>query len=73
MLVKSILERLQAMERLMPSLVTVIYPDGTQTDVEALEAFGVAVHNKGVTFTVPGNREMEILLRAVADAVTDET
>lgn len=69
---KTILDRLQAMERLMPSLVTVIYPDGTQTDVEALEAFSIAVHNKGVTFTVPGNQAMETLLRAVADAVTDD-
>ena len=69
---KTILERLQAMERLMPSLVTVIYPDGTQTVVEALEAFSIAVHNKGVTFTVPGNQAMETLLRAVADAVTDD-
>ena len=66
---KAILERLQAMERLMPSLVTVIYPDGTQTVVEALKAFEIAVHNKDVTFTVPGNQAMETLLRAVADAV----
>lgn len=70
--VKSILERIQAMERLMPSLVTVTYPNGTQTDVEALEAFGIAVHNKGVTFTVPNNQSMESLLRAVADAVADD-
>lgn len=69
---KSILDRLQAMERLIPSLVTVIYPDGTQTSVEALEAFGIAVHNKGVTFTVPGNQAMETLLRAVAYAVADD-
>ena len=69
---KTILDRLQAMERLMPSLVTVTYPNGTQTDVEALEAFGIAVHNKGVTFTVPGNQAMETLLRAVADAVADD-
>lgn len=66
---KTILDRLQAMERLMPSLVTVIYPDGTQTVVEALRAFEIAVHNKNVTFTVPGNQAMETLLRAVADAV----
>ena len=52
MSVKSILERIQAMERELPSLVTVIYPDGTQTAVEALKAFEIAVHNKGVTFTV---------------------
>ena len=72
MLMKSILDRLQAMERLMPSLVTVTYPDGTQTAVEALRAFEIAVHNKDVTFTVPGNQAMETLLRAVADAVADD-
>ena len=70
---KSILERIQAMEREFPSMVTVIYPDGTQTAVEALKAFEIAVHNKDVTFTVSGNQAMETLLRAVADAVTDET
>lgn len=69
---KSILERIQAMERELPSLVTVIYPDGTQAVVEALEAFSIAVHNKCVTFTVPGNQAMETLLQAVADAVTDD-
>lgn len=69
---KSILERIQAMERELPSLVTVIYPDGTQTAVEALRAFGIAVHNKGVTFTVPDNPSMERLLQAVADAVADD-
>ena len=41
-------------------MVTVIYPDGTQTAVEALKAFEIAVHNKDVTFTVPGNQAMEI-------------
>ena len=70
---KAILERLQAMERLMPSLVTVTYPNGTQTAVEALRAFEIAVHNREVTFSAPGNQAMESLLRAVADAVTDET
>ena len=70
---KSILDRLRAMERELPSMVTVIYPDGTQTVVEALEAFEIAVHNREVTFSVPGNQAMESLLRAVADAVTDET
>ena len=70
---KSILERIQAMERELPSLVTVIYPDGAQTAVEALTAFEIAVHNREVTFSVPGNQAMETLLRAVADAVTDET
>lgn len=69
---KSILDRLQAIENLLPSMVTVIYPDGTQTTVEALRAFEIAVHNKDVTFSVPGNQAMEIFLRAVADAVTDD-
>lgn len=69
---KSILERIQAMERLMPSLVTVTYPDGTQTAVEALRAFEIAAHNRDVTFTIPGNQAMETLLRAVADAVADD-
>ena len=72
MSVKSILERIQAMEREFPSLVTVIYPDGTQTAVEALKAFEIAVHNKDVTFTVPDNPPMERLLQAVADAVADD-
>ena len=69
---KAILERIQAMERLMPSMVTVIYPDGTQTAVEALRAFEIAANNNDVTFSVPGNQAMETLLRAVADAVTDD-
>lgn len=69
---KSILDRLRAMERELPSLVTVIYPDGTKTVVEALRAFEIAVNNNDVTFSVPGNQAMETLLRAVADAVTDD-
>ena len=69
---KTILDRLQAMERLMPSLVTVIYHDGTQTVVEALRAFEIAANNNDVTFSVPGNNAMETLLRAVADAVTND-
>ena len=66
---KAILERLQAMERIMPSMVTVIYPDGTQTSVEALKAFEIAVNNRNAIFSVPNNQAMETLLRAVADAV----
>lgn len=54
-------------------MVTVIYPNGTQTAVESLRAFEIAVHNREVTFSAPGNQAMESLLRAVADAVTDET
>ena len=66
---KTILDRLQAMERLMPSLVTVIYPDGTQAVVEALKAFEIAVNNRDAIFSVPNNQAKETLLRAVADAV----
>ena len=70
---KSILDRLCAMEGELPAMITVIYPDGTQTAVEALRAFEIAVHNSGVAFSIPENPPMESLLRAVADAVTDET
>ena len=66
---KTILDRLQAMERLMPSMVTILYPDGTQTDVEALRGFEIAVNNRDAIFSVPNNQAMETLLRAVADAV----
>lgn len=69
---KTILDRLRAMERELPSLVTVIYPDGTKTVVEALRAFEIAVNNNDVTFAVPGNQAMETLLRAVVDAVADD-
>lgn len=69
---KSILERLRALERELPEMVTVIYPDGTQVAVEALTAFEIAVHNRGVAFSIPENPPMESLLRAVADAVTDD-
>ena len=72
MSVKSILDRLRAMERELPSMVTVIYPDGTQTAVEALTAFQMAVCDKGVTFSAPDNPPMARLLQAVADAVTDD-
>ena len=69
---KSILDRLCAMEGELPAMITVIYPDGTQTAVEALKAFEMAVCDKGVTFSVPENSSMERLLQAVADAVTDD-
>lgn len=69
---KSILARLQALERLKPALVTVTYSNRKQTVVEPLEAFNLAANIKGVTFTVPENKPMENLLRAVADAMADE-
>ena len=70
---KSILARLQALERLKPALVTVTsYSNRKQTVVEPLESFNLAANIKGVTFTVPENKPMENLLRAVADAMADE-
>lgn len=69
---KSILERLQALERELPEMVTVIYPDGTQAAMEALKAFEMAVRDKGIAFSAPENPPMERLLQAVADAVTDD-
>jgi hypothetical protein len=66
---KSILDRLRAMERELPEMVTVIYPDGTQTVTEALRAFEMAANNNDVTFSVPGNNAMETLLQAVVKAV----
>lgn len=70
---KSILERLQALERELPQMVLVTLPGGTQTAVEALTAFQMAVCDKGVTtFFVPDNPPMERLLQAVADAVADD-
>ncbi len=69
---KSILERLRALERELPQMVLVTLPGGTQTAVEALKAFEMAVCDKGVTFSVPENSSMERLLQAVADAVTDD-
>ena len=70
--VKFILERLRALERELPEMVTVIYPDGTQAAVAALTAFQMAVRDKGVAFSIPENPPMERLLRAVADAVADD-
>ena len=69
---KSILERLQALERELPQMVVVTLPGGKQTAVAALTAFQMAVCDKGTTFTVPDNPPMERLLRAVADAVADD-
>ena len=70
--VKSILERLRALERELPQKVLVTLPGGKQSAVAALTAFQMAVCDKGVTFSAPENPPMERLLQAVADAVTDD-
>ena len=69
---KSILERLRALERELPQMVVVTLPGGKQAAVDALTAFEIAVHNGAATFSVPENPPMERLLRAVADAVADD-
>ena len=69
---KSILERLRALERELPQTVLVTLPGGKQAAVDALTAFQMAVCDKGVTFSVPENSSMERLLQAVADAVADD-
>lgn len=70
---KSILERLQVLERELPQTVLVTLPGGKQAAVDALTAFQMAACDKGVTtFFVPENPPMERLLRAVADAVADD-
>ncbi|MCI6247709.1 hypothetical protein MR730_02140 [bacterium] len=69
---KSILERLRALERELPQTVLVTLPGGKQAAVDALTAFEIAVHNGAATFSVPDNPPMERLLQAVADAVTDD-
>ena len=72
MLVRSILSRLEAMERELPQKVLVTLPGCKQSAVAALTAFQMAVCDKGVTFSAPENPPMERLLQAVADAVTDD-
>ena len=53
MLVRSILSRLEAMERELPQKVLVTLPGGKQSAVAALTAFQMAVCDKGVTFSAP--------------------
>ena len=56
-------KRLAELERNSPSVVKVLYPDGSTKTVIALAAFGIAVKD---------NPAMETLLNAVQTATADE-
>lgn len=66
---KTILDRLQAMERLLPSYVTVTFPDGRQTVVGTAKAVEIAITDDTAKFSIPDNTALENLLQAVADTV----
>ena len=65
-------KRLAELERNSPSVVKVQYPDGSTKTVNALAAFGIAVENAAVSFTVVDNKAMEKLLNAVQTATAEE-
>ena len=65
-------KRLAELERNSPSVVKVLYPDGSTKTVNALAAFGIAVENAAVSFTVAENKAMEKLLHAVQTATAEE-
>ena len=65
-------KRLEELERNSPSVVKVQYPDGSTKTVNALTAFGIAVKDASVSFSVKDNPAMETLLNAVQTATADE-
>lgn len=65
-------KRLAELERNSPSVVKVLYPDGNTKTVNALAAFGIAVKDAAVSFSVKDNPAMETLLNAVQTATADE-
>ena len=65
-------KRLAELERTSPYVVKVQYPDGSTKTVNALAAFGIAVENAAVSFTVADNKAMEKLLNAVQTATAEE-
>ena len=65
-------KRLAELERNSPSVVKVLYPDGSTKTVIALAAFGIAVKDAAVAFSVKDNPAMETLLNAVQTATADE-
>ena len=65
-------KRLAELERNSPSVVKVQYPDGRTKTVNALAAFGIAVKDASVSFSVKDNPAMETLLNAVQTATADE-
>lgn len=65
-------KRLAELERNSPSVVKVLYPDGSTKTVNALAAFGIAVENAAASFAVADNKAMEKLLNAVQKATAEE-
>ena len=65
-------KRLAELERNSPSVVKVLYRDGSTKTVNALAAFGIAVKDAAVAFSVKDNPAMETLLNAVQTATADE-
>jgi hypothetical protein len=65
-------KRLAELERNSPSVVKVLYPDGSTKTVNALAAFGIAAQDASVSFSVKDNPAMETLLHAVQTATADE-
>ena len=65
-------KRLAELERNSPSVVKVLYPDGSTKTVNALAAFEIAVKDAAVSFSVKDNPAMETLLNAVQTATADE-
>lgn len=65
-------KRLAELERNSPSVVKVLYPDGSAKIVNGLAAFSIAVQDASVSFSVKDNPAMETLLNAVQTAIADE-
>ena len=65
-------KRLAELERNSPSVVKVLYPDGSAKIVNGLAAFSIAVQDASVSFSVKDNPAMETLLNAVQTATADE-
>ena len=63
---------LAELERNSPSVVRVLYPDGSTKTVNALAAFGIAAQDASVSFSMKDNPAMETLLNAVQTATADE-
>ena len=65
-------KRLEELERNSPSVVKVLYSDGSTKIVNSLMAFNIAVQDASVSFSVKDYPAMETLLHAVQTATADE-
>ena len=52
-------KRLAELERNSPSVVKVLYPDGSTKTVNALAAFGIAVKDAAVAFSVKDKKPLQ--------------